>query len=296
MQRAFLPILVIAAAVIFILSNTLFMVSQTQQAVVLRFGEIQRVINQEGGSTGPGLYVKAPFVENVLAFERRNMHFTLQEQRVIASDQESLVVDAFVFWRIVDPQVFYRAAQTETAGQQRLQSLAEAAMRRQLGAVNTTAIISQQRASLMIAIAGDVNAEAGPNLGVRVVDVRLRQADLPAETQERVFERMATERAQVAADRRARGEEEAARVRAEAARDATVIRATAREEAEVIRGEGDAQRARIFAQAFGRDPDFAAFYRSMRAYEQAMPAGTQMIVPPENEFFRYFRDPNGRRN
>ncbi len=296
MQRLFLPFLVITAAALFVLTNTLFIVPQTQQALVLRFGQIQRVVNQEGGTTGPGLYVKAPFVENVVMFDRRNMHFTLEGQRVIASDQESLVVDAFIFWRIVNPQAFYQAAQTENAGQTRLQGLAEAAMRRQLGAVNTTAIISQQRATLMNAIAADVNAEAGPELGIRVVDVRLRQADLPAETQERVFQRMATEREQVAAETRARGGEEAARIRADAEREAIVVRATAREEAEVIRGEGDAQRARIFAQSFGRDPDFAAFYRSMRAYEQAMPEGTQMIVPPENEFFRYFRDPNGRRN
>jgi membrane protease subunit HflC len=222
------------------------------------------------------------------------MHFTLQEQRVIASDQETLIVDAFIFWRIVDPRAFYQAAQTEEAGRQRLQALTEAAMRRQLGAVDSSAIISQRRAELMTLIAADVNREAGPNLGVRVVDVRLRQADLPAETQDRVFQRMSTEREQVAAATRAAGQEEAARIIANAEREATVIRATAREEAEVIRGEGDAQRARIFAESFGRDPDFAAFYRSMRAYEAAMPEGTQMVIPPDNDFFRYFQNSDGR--
>jgi membrane protease subunit HflC len=294
MQRLFLPLLFIAAAVLFVLANTLMIVPQTQQVLVLRFGEIQRVINQEGGTTGPGLYVKAPFVENVIDFDRRNMHFTLQEQRVIASDQETLIVDAFIFWRIVDPRAFYQAAQTEEAGRQRLQALTEAAMRRQLGAVDSSAIISQRRAELMTLIAADVNREAGPNLGVRVVDVRLRQADLPAETQDRVFQRMSTEREQVAAATRAAGQEEAARIIANAEREATVIRATAREEAEVIRGEGDAQRARIFAESFGRDPDFAAFYRSMRAYEAAMPEGTQMVIPPDNDFFRYFQNSDGR--
>lgn len=294
MQRVFLPLLFIAAAVLFVLANTLVIVPQTQQALILRFGEIQRVINQEGGTTGPGLYVKAPFVENMVEFDRRNMHFTLQEQRVIASDQETLIVDAFIFWRIVDPRAFYQAAQTEEAGRQRLQALTEAAMRRQLGAVDSSAIISQRRAELMTLIASDVNREAGPNLGVRVVDVRLRQADLPAETQDRVFQRMSTEREQVAAATRAAGQEEAARIIANAEREATVIRATAREEAEVIRGEGDAQRARIFAESFGRDPDFAAFYRSMRAYEAAMPEGTQMVIPPDNDFFRYFQNSDGR--
>jgi len=289
-----LPLLFIAAAVVFVLANTLVVVPQTQQALILRFGEIQRVVNQEGGTTGPGLYLKAPFVENQIPFDRRNMHFTLQEQRVIASDQETLIVDAFIFWRIVDPRAFYQAAQTEEAGRQRLQALTEAAMRRQLGAVDSSAIISQRRAELMTLIASDVNREAGPNLGVRVVDVRLRQADLPAETQDRVFQRMATEREQVAAATRAAGQEQAARIIANAEREATVIRATAREEAEVIRGEGDAQRARIFAESFGRDPDFAAFYRSMRAYEAAMPEGTQMVIPPDNDFFRYFQNSSGR--
>jgi len=294
MQRMLLPLLFIAAAVVFVLANTLVVVPQTQQALILRFGEIQRVVNQEGGTTGPGLYLKAPFVENQIPFDRRNMHFTLQEQRVIASDQETLIVDAFIFWRIVDPRAFYQAAQTEEAGRQRLQALTEAAMRRQLGAVDSSAIISQRRAELMTLIASDVNREAGPNLGVRVVDVRLRQADLPAETQDRVFQRMATEREQVAAATRAAGQEQAARIIANAEREATVIRATAREEAEVIRGEGDAQRARIFAESFGRDPDFAAFYRSMRAYEAAMPEGTQMVIPPDNDFFRYFQNSSGR--
>jgi membrane protease subunit HflC len=289
-----LPLLFIAAAVVFVLANTVVVVPQTQQALILRFGEIQRVVNQEGGTTGPGLYLKAPFVENQISFDRRNMHFTLQEQRVIASDQETLIVDAFIFWRIVDPRAFYQAAQTEEAGRQRLQALTEAAMRRQLGAVDSSAIISQRRAELMTLIASDVNREAGPNLGVRVVDVRLRQADLPAETQDRVFQRMATEREQVAAATRAAGQEQAARIIANAEREATVIRATAREEAEVIRGEGDAQRARIFAESFGRDPDFAAFYRSMRAYEAAMPEGTQMVIPPDNDFFRYFQNSSGR--
>lgn len=294
MQRMLLPLLFIAAAVVFVLANTLVVVPQTQQALILRFGEIQRVVNQEGGTTGPGLYLKAPFVENQISFDRRNMHFTLQEQRVIASDQETLIVDAFIFWRIVDPRAFYQAAQTEEAGRQRLQALTEAAMRRQLGAVDSSAIISQRRAELMTLIASDVNREAGPNLGVRVVDVRLRQADLPAETQDRVFQRMATEREQVAAATRAAGQEQAARIIANAEREATIIRATAREEAEVIRGEGDAQRARIFAESFGRDPDFAAFYRSMRAYEAAMPEGTQMVIPPDNDFFRYFQNSSGR--
>ncbi|MFZ4122218.1 MAG: protease modulator HflC [Caulobacterales bacterium] len=294
MPRFLLPVLAIAGLALFMLANIFFIVPQTQQVLVLQFGEAQRTINEAGGRFGPGLYMKLPFVQNTIAFDRRIMPYTIEEQEVIASDQERLIVDAFVWWRISDPLRFYQAAQTEEGGQARLERLTEAALRRALGNVRRAEIIATQRAQLMNTIREDVNRQAS-ELGIVVVDVRLRQADLPRETQERVFARMATEREQVAAEIRAEGLEKAAKMRAEAEREAVVIRATAREEGEKIRGEGDAQRARIFAQSFGRDPDFAAFYRSMRAYEQALPEGTPMILPPESEFFRYFRDPNGRR-
>lgn len=282
--------LVVVVLAVVIAFNTFFIVHQTQQAVVLRFGAIQGE-----PITEPGIYIKAPLIDNVVTFDKRNMGFQPAEQTIVASDQERLVVDAFVRWRIVDPLRFYQAVQNEDGGRQRLESLALSALRRVLGSVPSEAVIRTQRAQLMQAIEDELNRETAAEMGARVIDVRIRQANLPAATMERVFERMRTERAQEAARLRAEGQEISLRIRAETDRDVTIIEAQAREQAERIRGEGEGRRAQIFARAYGRDPEFAAFYRSLRAYETAIPAGTQMVIPPEGEFFRYMQDPNARR-
>jgi membrane protease subunit HflC len=278
----------LAAALVVVL-NTFFIVSQTEQAIVLRFGAPQRQI------TTPGLYLKAPLLDSVERFDRRNLGFTISQQQIVAADQERLVVDAFVRWRVANALAFYQAATSEEGGRARLESLALSALRRVLGGASSNDIIRNRRAELMQAIENDLNAQAAAQLGARVIDVRIRQADLPPATQERVFERMKTERQQEAGRLRAEGQEQSTRIRAEADRQVTVIQATARETAERTRGEGDARRAAIFARAYGRDPEFAAFYRSMQAYERALPAGTQMVVPPDGDFFRYMRDKQGRR-
>lgn len=279
--------LFIAVGALIIAFNTFFIVDQTRQAVVLRFGDPQAEI------TEPGLYVKAPFIDEVRVFDKRNINLALPEQTINAADQERLVVDAFVRWRITDPLRFYQAVSNEEGGRQRLASLSLSALRRVLGGAESDAIIRTDRARLMQAIENELNREASTTLGARVIDVRIRQAELPQQTTERVFERMRSDRAQEAARLRAEGQEEAARIRAAADRDVTIIAAEAREAAERTRGEGDAERAQIFARAYGRDPEFAAFYRSMRAYETAIPEGRQVIIPPEGEFFRYMRDKEG---
>lgn len=262
--------------------NSIFIVRQDRQAIVLAFGQYQRVINAPGADQ-PGLYFKMPFVETVIIYDRRNIGLTLEGQPIVASDQERLIVDAIVRWQIRDPRRFYQSALTEDGGASRLETFTEAAMRRALGAAGSDDIISGRRAELMQAIENDLNNAAATELGVRVVDVRIRQADLPPETQERVYERMRSERQQVAG-----------RIRAEGERDAAIIRATAREESERTRGQGDAERARIFARAYGRDPEFAAFYRSMRAYDTALDQGTPIVVPPDSDFFRYMQRRTGR--
>ncbi|MGE0828629.1 MAG: protease modulator HflC [Hyphomonadaceae bacterium] len=288
MLRNPLALVAIAAiAALIVAFNTFFIVSQTQQAIVLRFGQPQQPIAQ------PGLYVKAPFLDNVVMFDRRNLGFTLSQQLIVAADQERLVVDAFVRWRIEEPLRFYQAALNEDGGRVRLETLTLSALRRVLGGADSNSII-RERAPLMQRIEEMLNREAAAELGAQIVDVRIRGADLPQETLDRVFERMRTERQQVAARLRAEGQEEATAIRANADRQAVVIAAEAREQAERLRGEGEGRRAAIFARAYGRDPEFAAFYRSMRAYEQALPAGTQMVIPPEGEFFRYMRDRGGR--
>jgi len=277
-----LPIVFIVAFVaLIVVLNSMFIVRQDRQAIVLRFGEYTSAIN-EPGANEPGLYFKIPFVETVVMYDRRNLGLALVAQDFVASDQERLIVDAVVRWQIADPRLFYQSAFNEEGGVQRLRSFTESAMRRALGSATTNDIISGRRAELMQVIEADLNAAAATELGVRVVDVRIRQADFPNETRNQVYERMRSERQQVAE-----------RIRAEGNRDATIIRATARQEEQRLMGEGDAERSRIYAGAYGRDPEFAAFYRSMRAYEQSIEAGTPIVVPPDSDFFRYMQRRRG---
>lgn len=271
------------ALVLVLLANTLFVVRQDRQAIVLRVGEFSSAINA-GDRNEPGLYAKIPFLDTVVIFDKRNLSLTLEGQPIVAADQERLIVDAVVRWRIFDPLRFYVNARDEQGGAVRLETFAEAAMRRALGSATSNDIISGRRAELMQAIEEDLNRSAATELGVHVIDVRIRQADLPLETQERVYERMRSERQQVAET-----------IRAEGARDATIIRATAQEESERQRGQGEGERARIFARAYGRDPEFASFYRSMRAYEVALDNGTPIVVPPDSDFFRYMQSRTGGR-
>jgi membrane protease subunit HflC len=277
-----LPLMLgIGFVLLLLVMNSMFIVRQDRQAIVLRFGEYTNAINVPGADQ-PGLYFKLPFVETVIIYDRRNIGLTLEGQPIVASDQERLIVAAVVRWIITDPRRFYQSALNEEGGAARLETFTESAMRRALGAATSNDIISGRRAELMRTIETDLNASAATELGVRVVDVRIRQADLPDETRERLYERMRSERQQVAE-----------RIRAEGNRDATIIRATAQQESERLRGEGEGERARIFAGAYGRDPEFAAFYRSMRAYDTAIDAGTPIVVPPDSDFFRYMQRRRG---
>ena len=275
----------VVLAVLIVLFNSVFIVRQDRQAIVLRFNAIVDAINENGNEAG--LHFKTPFTDTVIIYDRRNMGLTIEgseDQAVVASDQERLIVDAVVRWRIADPRRFYQRARSEQAGASLLARSAEAAIRRALGSASSNDIISGRRAQLMQTIESDLNRAAATELGVEIVDVRIRQADLPSQTQDQVYVRMRSERQQVAG-----------RIRAEGARDATIILATARQESERLRGEGEGERARIFAQAYGRDPEFAAFYRSMRAYDYALEAGTPIVVPPDSDFFRYMQSRRGGR-
>jgi membrane protease subunit HflC len=283
MQRNLLVIGIGALIALLIITNTIYVVRQDRQAIILRFGEYVGAVN-EFGANEPGVYLKIPFVDTVIIYDKRNIGTTIEGQPIVASDQERLIVDAVVRWRIIDPRRFYQGAISEEGGASRLETFAESATRRALGAATSNDIISGRRAQLMQLIEADLNASAATELGVNVVDVRIRQADLPDETRERVYERMRSERQQVAG-----------RIRAEGERDAAIIRATAQEESERVRGEGDAERARTFARAYGRDPEFAAFYRSMRAYDTALDANTPIVVPPDSDFFRYMQSRRGGR-
>ncbi len=279
--------LVIIAVVGFILYLSFFIVSQTEQALVLRFGEPVRVI------TSPGLNFKIPLIDNVVYFEKRILDLDSQPLEIIASDQKRLVVDAFGRYRIVNALLFYQSAGTVLLANRRLSDILEGAVRRVLGDASFVQVVRDERADLMLRIAEQVNREA-QNLGIDMVDVKIKHADLPEANSQAIYQRMQTERQREATEIRAEGEQQARRIRAEADRATTVIVAEANRESEELRGDGDAERNRIFAEAFGKDPEFFAFYRSMQAYQQGLRStDTRLVITPESDFFRFFNDPKG---
>lgn len=279
-----LVILVVIGLVIYL---SLFVVQQTEQALVLRFGEPVRVI------LSPGLYAKVPLVDNVEVFEKRILDLDSPPLEIIASDQKRLVVDAFGRYRITDPLRFFQSVGTVAVAGQRLSVLLNSAVRQVLGEATFESVVRDQRAELMARINDRVNREA-TSLGVEVVDVRIRRADLPQANSQAIYQRMQTERQREATEIRAQGEQAARRIRAEADRSATVIVAEANRESEQIRGDGDAARTTIFAEAYGADPEFFDFFRSMQAYQNGLkPNATTMLISPDSEFFRYFNNPGG---
>ena len=283
--------LAIIAAIGVVLYFSFFIVQQTQQALVLRFGQVVSPIGQPlAPVSDPGLYFKLPFIDNVVYFEKRILDLDSPPLEIIASDQKRLVVDAFGRYRIVNPLLFYQSAGSVLIANQRLSDVLNSAVRRVLGDATFTQVVRDVRAELMLRITAQVNQEA-QNLGVDMVDVKIKHADLPEANSQAIYQRMQTERQREATEIRAEGEQQARRIRAEADRAATVIVAEAQKESEQLRGDGDAERNNIFAKAFGRDAEFFAFYRSMQAYEQGLGANdTRMVLSPRSEFFRYFGD------
>jgi membrane protease subunit HflC len=283
---AFIFILLLTGAAA--LYASAFIVHQNEQALVLRFGEPVGVI------TKPGLNWKVPVVDTVDIFEKRILDLDASPQEVTALDQKRLVVDSFVRYRITNPLEFYKTLRFEGAVPSRLGPIVESAVRGVLGGVSFSDIVRDNREELMGRIAKQVNAQAAP-LGIEVVDVRIKRADLPEQNAIRVFERMRAEREREAAEFRSQGTAEANRIRATADREVTVIKADATRKGEEMRGQGDAERNRIFADAYGQDADFFGFYRSMQAYEQAIKSGdSKLVLSPDSPFFKYFNDPSGQ--
>ena len=283
-------IVVLVLAALVLGYSSLFAVYQTQQALVVRLGNPVRVIDQ------PGLNFKVPFVDNVIAIDRRILDLEAPAQEVIASDQKRLVVDAFARYRIKDPLRFYQTLGSINGANSQLAILLNSALRRVLGEVTFTTVVRDQRADLMSRIRDLVDREAEA-YGIDVVDVRIRRADLPEQNSQAVYQRMQTERQREAAEFRANGSQRAQETRSRADREVTVLVADAQAKAEQIRGEGDGTRNKIFAEAFNRDPDFFAFYRSMQAYEASLKANdTRLLLKPDTSFFRYFNSPNGSEN
>ena len=276
-------ILVLAALIVGY--SSLFAVYQTQQVLVVRLGQPVRVVNE------PGLNVKVPFIDQVIAIDKRILDLEAPAQEVIASDQKRLVVDAFARYKIKDALRFYQTLGSIQGANSQLTILLNSALRRVLGEATFTHVVRDQRAELMERILGLVDKEAA-GYGISVVDVRIRRADLPEQNSQAVYQRMQTERQREAAEFRAQGAQRAQEIRSRADREVTVLVAEATSKSEQIRGEGDATRNQIFADAFNQDPDFFAFYRSMQAYQNAFKDGqTRSLVSPKSDFFRYFSTP-----
>lgn len=292
-----LPVLAfIGFVVLIVLFNTFFIVDQRQQAVIVRLGEPVRVINAPG-SDSPGLKMKIPFTENVVMFDKRSLALEAEQEEVISAGQQRLVVDAFVRYRISDPLQYYRTLRDEQTASDRIERLVNSSLRQILGSATFNDIVSGRRGELMARTRADVAARArSSRLGVEIIDVRMKRVELPESNQASVYRRMQTSRQQIAAETRARGEQEKREIIASADREVAITLATAQQEAQTVRGEGDALRTRLFAQGFGKDPAFAAFYRSMQAYETSLGQGdTTMVLSPDSAFFKYFeRGPNAR--
>ncbi len=267
--------------------SSIFTVSQTEQALVVRLGRPVDVVSE------PGLNFKAPFIDTVISIDKRILDLENPSQEVIASDQKRLVVDAFARYRIKNPLRFYQSIGSIQAANIQLTTLLNASLRRVLGEVTFINVVRDERENLMTRIRDQLDREAD-QYGIQVVDVRIRRADLPEQNSLAVYKRMQTEREREAQEFRAQGGQKAQEIRSKADREATVIIADANSTAEQTRGVGDAERNRLFAEAYGKDPEFFAFYRSMAAYETGLRSNdTRFLLRPESEFFRFFANPSG---
>lgn len=288
MSRPLLTGAIVAAVVALLLAfSSLFIVNQTEQAIVLQLGEAKRIIQE------PGLKAKIPFIQNVVYYDNRVLDYEPPAETVIAADQKRLVVDSFARFRITDPLRFYQSVGNETAARSRLGSTISGSLRRVLGNVTLASVLSEERERIMRQIRDEVNAQTKA-FGIDVIDVRLRRADLPEENSQAIYARMQSEREREAREFRAQGAEFAQRIRSIAERERTVLLAEAARQAQVLRGQGDGESVKISADAFGRDPGFFSFYRSMQAYRESL-AGhdTTFLVSPDSEFFQYLSTPRG---
>jgi len=279
MKKILFPVIGVIAVVAFF---SIFIVKEVNQAIVLQFGDPKKIV------TKAGLNFKLPFIQNVVYLDKRILNLDNDPEEVIAADQKRLIVDAFARFKIVDPLKFYISVGNERVARSRLSTIINSRIRGVLGTQELATLLSTDRARQMQIIQSQVNDEA-KNFGINIVDVRIKRADLPPANSEAIYKRMQTEREREAKEFRAQGAEIAQKIRSTADKDVTVILAQANKKSEIMKGEGDGQRNKIFADAFGRDPQFFAFYRAMQAYEKALIGGeTSLVLSPDSEFFKFF--------
>jgi len=287
MKKFFIPLIILIAATIFF---SVFIVKEVNQAIVLQFGDPKRII------INPGINFKIPFIQNVVFLDKRILNLDTPPEEVIASDQKRLIVDAFARFQIVDPLKFYISVGNERVARSRLSTIINSRIRSVLGTQRLQTLLSADRTNQMSLIQDGVNNEA-ENFGIKIVDVRIKRADLPQANSDAIYKRMQTEREREAKEFRAKGAEMAAEITANADKEVTVILANAEKSSQILKGEGDGKRNKIFADAFGKDPEFFAFYRAMQAYEKALIGGeTSLILSPDSEFFKFFGNIKQKQN
>jgi len=278
-SKFIIPFIVVLGIGLF---QSIFIVQEINQAIVLQFGDPKKIV------TKSGLNFKLPFIQNVAYLDKRVLNLDNPPEEVIAADQKRLIVDAIARFKIVDPLKFYISVGNERVARQRLATIINSRIRGVLGKQELATLLSKDRAKQMSIIQNDVNTEA-QNFGIEIVDVRIKRADLPQANSDAIYRRMQTEREREAKEFRAKGAEMAVTITSTADKEVTVILADAQKQSEIMKGEGDGERNKIFADAFGQDPEFFAFYRAMQAYEKALIGGeTSLILSPDSEFFKFF--------
>lgn len=267
----------------FVLISSMYVVYQAEQAIVLQFGEPVRVV------VDPGLKFKIPFIQNVVFYDARLLNLDPPAQEVVLNDKKRLDVDSFTRYKIVDPLKFYQTVRTEYQAQSKLEEIVNSSVRKILGRVTLTELLSEQRTKIMSDISATVKHDAQA-LGVSVADVRIRRADLPIEVMQAINARMKTERERDAKEFRAMGQQEAQNIRAKADKEATIIITEAEKSAQITRGEGDKEAVSLWTDTVGQDAQFYDFYRSLEAYNNSLTdANTSLVLSPDSEFFKFFK-------
>jgi len=279
MDRRWGVSLAVAAALVAAWNLALFRVPQWMQAIVVQLGDPVRTVQE------PGLYVKIPFIQTVLYFDKRLLDYDASPKELLTKDKQQLVVDNFVRWRIRDPLQYYRTLRTEDGAQSRVDDIVYSNVRESLGRHTLRDVVNERRTALMEEVTTKSDKKAR-EYGIEIVDVRIKRADLPEKNEQNVFNSMRTERERLAKKFRAEGDEEARKIRSEADKQVQILVADARQKAEIMRGDGDAQAVKIFADAYGRDPEFYEFVRTLEAYRRTIGEGTTLILSPKSDFFR----------
>lgn len=287
MSKGHSVLLMIVLAAVFLSGQTLFIVPETHQALVLQFGNpVQKI-------TVPGLKFKIPFIQQVTVFDKRVLDVDPPPEEVILADQKRLVVDTFARYKINDMLQFHKSLSTERQASTRLNNIINSTLRSILGTVSLPDVLSEKRIQLMAALKQQVNASV-TGLGIEIVDIRIGRADLPSQTSQAIYARMRAERQREAAEARAQGQEEAQQIRSTADKERTVLLAEAERQSQIARGQGDAEASRIYGEAFKQDPDFYSFYRTMEAYRDSLAGNnTTLVLSPDAGFLRYFGSQSG---